>query len=200
MSWLIIVSVLSGIVVGKFGLLASLFPYLDLITNLAIVFLLFGVGFELGQDQEIWQKLFGFGWKVILIPLGVALGTLLGSAAISGIVDLPLNHTLAVGAGFGWYSLSGVLLNELVSPELGTIAFLSNVFRELIAVIIIPLVALKFGSLATIAPGGATAMDTTLPIVNKTAGAEVALLAVISGASLTVLVPILVPFLINLGL
>lgn len=197
MSWLIIASVLLGIIVGKIGILAGFIQYIDLISTLALHLLLFAVGIELGRNREIWQRLSNFGWKIILIPLGVALGTLMGSAFISRAIDLPLNHALAVGAGFGWYSLSGVLLNELVSPELGTIAFLSNVFRELLAVMIIPLVAIKFGSLTAIAPGGATSMDTTLPLVNKAAGADIALMAFISGATLTALVPILVPLFVN---
>lgn len=200
MSFLIIFSVLLGIIAGKLSLFSSLAPYLDLISSIALYLMLFGVGLDLGKNKAIWQKLLDFGWKIILIPLGVALGTLIGSAIIGLLIDLPFNHTLAVGAGFGWYSLSGVLLNELVSPELGTIAFLANVFRELIAVMVIPMVALKFGSLATIAPGGATAMDTTLPLVHKSAGAEIALMAVVSGASLTVMVPILVPFLVSISI
>mgnify|MGYP003757059201 FL=1 len=179
------------------GILAGFIQYIDLISTLALNLLLFSVGIELGRNKEIWQRLANYGWRIILIPLGVALGTLLGSAFISQAIDLPVNQALAVGAGFGWYSLSGVLLNELVSPELGTIAFLSNVFRELLAVIIIPLVALKFGSLTAVAPGGATSMDTTLPFVNKAAGADIALMAFISGATLTALVPILVPLFVN---
>jgi uncharacterized membrane protein YbjE (DUF340 family) len=197
LSLLIIASVLLGIIVGKMGILAGFIQYIDLISTLALNLLLFSVGIELGRNKEIWQRLANYGWRIILIPLGVALGTLLGSAFISQAIDLPVNQALAVGAGFGWYSLSGVLLNELVSPELGTIAFLSNVFRELLAVIIIPLVALKFGSLTAVAPGGATSMDTTLPFVNKAAGADIALMAFISGATLTALVPILVPLFVN---
>lgn len=197
MSWLIIASVLLGIIVGKIGNLAGFIQYIDLVSTFALHLLLFTVGIELGRNKEIWQRLSNFGWRIILIPLGVAVGTLMGSALISRFIDLPLNQALAVGAGFGWYSLSGVLLNELVSPELGTIAFLSNVFRELLAVIIIPLVAIKFGSLTAVAPGGATSMDTTLPFVNKAAGADIALMAFISGATLTALVPILVPLFVN---
>lgn len=197
MSWLIIASVLLGIIVGKIGILANFVQYIDLVSTFALNLLLFGVGIELGRNKEIWHRLSNYGLKIILLPLGVALGTLLGTAFISKAIDLPLNQALAVGAGFGWYSLSGVLLNELVSPELGTIAFLSNVFRELMAVIIIPLVALKFGSLTAVAPGGATSMDTTLPLVNKAAGADIALMAFISGATLSALVPILVPLFVN---
>ena len=118
MSLLIIASVLLGIIVGKMGILAGFIQYIDLISTLALNLLLFSVGIELGRNKEIWQRLANFGWRIILLPLGVALGTLLGSAFISQAIDLPVNQALAVGAGFGWYSLSGVLLNELVSPEL----------------------------------------------------------------------------------
>jgi uncharacterized membrane protein YbjE (DUF340 family) len=82
--------------------------------------------------------------------------------------------------------------------ELGSLAFLSNVFRELLTIIILPFVVKYLGRITSIAPGGATTMDVTLPIIKETAGEETVIPAFVSGAILSILVPILVPFLISL--
>ena len=200
MTWIILGSVVFGIIIGRVGAFDLYIQHIDTLSIFALSLLLFGVGLDLGKNKEVWQRLGQLGWKIILLPFGIALGSLGGAGLISLAIDLPLNHALAVGAGFGWYTLSAVLLNQLVSVELGTIAFLSNVFRELLAVILIPLLALRIGGITAIAPGGATCMDTTLPIVAKAAGSEIALIAFISGVILSVLVPILVPLLISLGI
>ena len=102
------------------------------------------------------------------------------------------------GARFGWYSLSGVILAKLHSTHIGALAFLTNIGRELLAICIIPPVAARFGNLAAIAPGGATAMDTTLPIIARATDGETALLAFTTGVLLSALVPMFVPFLIFL--
>ncbi|MGI6226658.1 MAG: lysine exporter LysO family protein [Peptococcales bacterium] len=198
MTWIILGSVFLGILLGKIGFLSFLTINLDLVSGVCLNILLFTVGLDLGHNKEVWAKIKAFGWKVLLLPFSIALGSLLGATVISLLISFPLNHGVAVGAGFGWYSLSGVMLKELVNVELGTIAFLANVFREMLAIILIPFVALHFGRIAAVAPGGATSMDTTLPLISKAAGADVALMAFISGAVLSCLVPILVPFLVNL--
>lgn len=198
MTWIILGSVFLGILIGKIGILGFWASNLDLVSTVALNILLFTVGLDLGRNKDVWAKIRGLGWKVVLLPLGIALGSLLGAALISIVIKFPLNYGVAVGAGFGWYSLSGVMLKELVNVEIGTIAFLSNVFRELMAIVFIPFIALHLGGIAAVAPGGATSMDTTLPLISKVAGADIALMAFISGAILTGLVPILVPLLVNL--
>jgi uncharacterized membrane protein YbjE (DUF340 family) len=72
------------------------------------------------------------------------------------------------------------------------IALLSNVMRELATILMAPLLARHFGKLAPIASGGATSMDTTLPIITRCVGAEYAMVSVFSGIVLTVLAPILI--------
>ena len=74
---------------------------------------------------------------------------------------------MAISSGFGWYSLSGIILTQLHSAEIGTIAFLTNIFRELITVVSIPFIAKYLNDYTAIAPAGATSMDSTLPIISK---------------------------------
>jgi len=73
-------------------------------------------------------------------------------------------------------------------------ALLSNIFREMLSIIIMPLVVRYCGKIAAVAPGGATTMDTTLPVVVKYAGSEMSVISFVSGLTLSLLVVVLVPF------
>ena len=120
-------------------------------------------------------------------------GTFLGVGLISFILpELVLKESLAVGAGFGYYSLSSIIISQISGERLGAIALLSNVLREVITLITTPLLAKHFGKLAPIAAGGATSMDTTLPLIAKFVGKEYATISIFSGMVLTILVPFLV--------
>lgn len=197
MTILIFSSVVIGILAGYLLLNGGETVFLDSITNYSLAVLLFGVGIDIGASREIIEDLRIMGWKLIVIPILVAVGSILGAVMTGLIFNFSAGESAAVGAGFGWYSLSGVLISKLHSAELGSLAFLTNVFRELMAVMVLPLVAKYFGSLASIAPGGATTMDVTLALVKESGGEAVVIPAFISGAVLSTLVPILVPLFLN---
>jgi len=198
MTYMIVASVIFGILIGLFFLPESLLDIMDKITTYALAALLFGVGVDLGKNKEIFAQLKNLGWQILALPFLIAVGSIVGAIIVGFFIGLASNEAAAVGAGFGWYSLSGVILSKLHSVELGSIAFLANVFRELITIISLPFVVKYFGKLTGIAPGGATTMDVTLPVIKKTAGDETVIPAFFSGAVLSILVPILVPFLIGL--
>ncbi|MFW5897803.1 MAG: lysine exporter LysO family protein [Halanaerobium sp.] len=197
MTILIFASVVIGILSGYFLLNGSQQSWIDSLTNYSLAVLLFGVGIDIGASREVIEDLRIMGWKLIVIPILIALGSLLGSVISGTAFGFAAGESAAVGAGFGWYSLSGVLISKLHSAELGSLAFLTNVLRELLTVMILPLVAKYFGSLAVIAPGGATTMDVTLPLVKESGGEAVVIPAFVSGAVLSTLVPILVPLFLN---
>ena len=198
MTYMIIGSVIFGILIGLFFLPENLIKVMDKVTTFALAALLFGVGVDLGKNKEIFEQLKSLGWQILLLPFLIAIGSIIGAVIIGFFIGLTSNEAAAVGAGFCWFSLSVVILGKIHSVELGSIAFLSNVFRELITIISLPLVVKYFGKLTAIAPGGATTMDVTLPVIKETAGAETVIPAFFSGAVLSILVPILVPFLIGL--
>ena len=77
-------------------------------------------------------------------------------------------------------------------------AFLSNVFREIIAIVSIPFIAKHIGYLETIAAGAAISMDTGLPVITKNTNSEAVVVAFISGAILSLSVTVLVPLFIGL--
>lgn len=198
MTWMILSAVAMGITMGHWLLPSDFVQHLNLITTTALYLLLFGIGIDLGHQREVWARLWAMGWKVLWLPVLVALGSLAGSAVSGALLGLPFNESAAIGAGFGWYSLSGVLIAEIYKVETGALAFITNVARELLTFITVPLVARYVGRLSAVAPGGATTMDTTLPLITKAAGADMAVIAFINGSVLSTLVPLLVPFFINL--
>lgn len=195
---MILGTIIIGTLLGYWVIPHSLVEQLDQITSIALGVLILGVGIELGQNKEIWLKLKKLGWRILLIPLSIAVGTICGTTIAGWLIKIPFNESSAIGAGFGWYSLSAILIDRMYNAETGILAFLANVFREVLAILTIPLLAAKVSKVSSVAPGGATTMDTTLPLITKAAGAETGLIAFISGVILTTLVPILVPLLIGL--
>ena len=103
----------------------------------------------------------------------------------------------AVASGFGWYTLAPVIISEY-SAELGAISFLANVMREIFAIICIPFVAKYVGYIESCAPAGAAAMDTCLPVTERSAGSTTAVYSFVSGFVLTCIIPVLVPMIMNL--
>jgi uncharacterized membrane protein YbjE (DUF340 family) len=159
--------------------------------------LLFLVGVGIGGNPEMRELLRRLDPRLALVPLVAVIGTLLGVGIVSiAVPGVRLREVLAVGAGFGYYSLSSILITQIRGETLGVLALLANVLRELATLVASPLLARYFGRLAPIVSGGATATDTTLPIIVQCAGAEYAVLAVFSGMVLSLLVPFLITFLL----
>lgn len=159
----------------------------------ALCGLMFSVGLSVGCDSKTLQSFKSLNPRLILLPLMTIVGTLVGSALISFFLqERSITDCLAVGAGFGYYSLSSIFITEYKGAELGTIALLSNVTREIITLLGAPLLVRYFGRLAPISAGGATTMDTTLPIILRTSGKEFVTLAIFHGFAVDFTVPFLV--------
>lgn len=161
----------------------------------ALCLLMFCVGITIGCDSQALGKFRQLDPKIMLLPLLTVLGTLAGCAAVAWL--LPERHLagcLAIGSGFGYYSLSSIFITEMKGAELGTIALLANIMREIITLLCAPLLARWFGPLAPISVGGATSMDTTLPIITRAAGEEYSVVAVFHGVAVDFSVPFLVTF------
>ena len=155
------------------------------------------VGIGIGADKRSMQSLVRMNIPGLLLPAAVVVGSLLGAGVVAVLFDIGgIREGLAVGAGFGYYSLSSILITQLHGEELGVIALLSNVFREVITLALAPALYRYWGRLAPIACGGATSMDTTLPVIHRLVGTRLSLLSVVNGIVLSLLVPILVPLLL----
>ncbi|MDQ7799202.1 MAG: lysine exporter LysO family protein [Candidatus Edwardsbacteria bacterium] len=186
------------------GTLAGIHPLLpeawmkNDLSSYALYLLMFLVGVSIGADQKAWAVLKSARLKIILVPLTVITGTLGGVALVSPFLqDINLRESLAVGAGFGYYSLSSIFIGQISGQALGVVALISNISREIITLLGTPLLLKYFGKLAPIASGGATSMDTTLPVITRSTGREYAIISVFSGVVLTILVPFLVTFILK---
>lgn len=186
-----------GVIAGLFRILPETMMETDF-SMYALYVLMFLVGVGIGADRKSWSVLHQMKLKIVMVPVGVILGTLLGTAVVSLLLPgLKLKEVLAVGAGFGYYSLSSLLITQLSSESLGVIALLSNIMREMFTLLTTPLLVMYFGKLAGISSGGATSMDTTLPVITRFSGKEWGIISVFSGIVLTLLVPFLVTFILK---
>lgn len=183
-----------GIAAGLSGMVPESIIDGDL-TFYALCALLLCVGIGIGSDRNIVTKFKSLDVRMALLPLGTALGTFAGSLVVSFILSgrSPMD-CLAVGSGFGYYSLSSIFITEYKGAELGTIALLANIIREMVTLLLSPVLAKAFGPLAPISSGGVTSMDTTLPIIMASSGEQYSAVSIFHGFILDFSIPFLVTF------
>ena len=181
------------------GCVVGLFAPFDLagsrVSAYVLYALMFCVGITLGNDRTLAGRVRRLDPRLALLPVATAVGTLAGAALAAPLLaEWSLTDSLAVGAGFGYYSLSSIFNADFRGPELATIALLCNVMREIFTLLAAPLVARWCGPLAAVSIGGATTFDTTLPIITQAAGRPYAVVSVFHGCVLDFSVPFLVTF------
>lgn len=188
-----------GTLVGVFDVMPSLVGDISDISFYALCALMFFVGLSVGGDAGVLKSIRGVSPRLLLLPLVTIFGTLAGVSLASFLFPgHGLAGCLAVGSGFGYYSLSSIFITEYRGHELGTVALLANISRELITLLCAPLLARWFGRLAPISAGGATTMDTTLPVITLVSGREYVVLSVFHGFIVDFSVPFLVTFFCSL--
>lgn len=170
-------------------------PVPDAATTGTLYALIFAVGVAVGTEPEAIARLRDRSPRLAAIPFVV----IAASLAAGGLVALAwpplgLGDGMAVAAGVGYYSLTSVLVGQQAGAALGVVALLANLLREALTLALAPVIG-RLGPGAPIGAGGATAMDTTLGVIVETSGRTWAIVAVYSGAVLTVLVPVVVPLL-----
>ena len=169
--------------------------------------LMFQVGIGIGSNKKLKELVKSLRPKMLLVPMATIVGTLLFSAFASLLLSQwSVFDCMAVGSGFAYYSLSSILITQFKEPsiglqlatELGTIALLANIFREILTLLGAPLLAKYFGKLAPISVGGATTMDTTLPIITRYSGESFIIVSIFHGFCVDFSVPFLVTFFCSL--
>jgi uncharacterized membrane protein YbjE (DUF340 family) len=159
--------------------------------------LLFVIGMQMAETRiSVWKLL--LQPTTLLLPLVTLVGTLVGSLGTLAFDGMTTGKALALGSGFGWYSLSGAIISEHGDPALGTAALLSNLLREALAFILIPLLKRTGRCESGIGLAGATSMDVALPVLEGVWGAQIVPLSVAHGVVLSLLVPVLVPLFMGL--
>lgn len=190
--YFVLVSLVLGMVVGKittfdFGNFYELMLYL----------LIFIIGVDIGKSKGLREELRKLGKMALLLPVATIIGSLIGGFLASMLLGVSLKWGLGIAAGFGWYSLTGPLL-AAYSPIYGVVGFLANLTREILTIIFYPVAIKRIPKEVGIVMGGATTMDTTLPIIAKFGGTEITLLAFVHGFILTAIAPFLIPLILQL--
>ena len=190
--FLTILSLVSGLVYGYFDVESSFISVITQNTHIVLYILMFSVGISIGMYDGIVQKIKEYHLRIFIIPIGIITGSLAGGMICSAILKVPVSQATAIASGMGWYSLTGATISKLVGAEMGSVAFLSNLMREIFSFVLIPFLAAYFNYYTCIAPAGATSEDTTLPVMLKYTNEETVVLSVLNGVICSFFVPILI--------
>ena len=182
----------TGLLLG----ISRIFPAEWVQSNLSfyvLCLLMFSVGISIGQDRNAFRQFRSLSPRMLFLPVMTVFGTYLGVMVVGLFFrERTLTEYLAVGSGFGYYSLSSILITQYKGVELGTIALLANIFREILTLLLAPWMVKYFGKLALISAGGATTMDTTFPVIVRNSGKEYSIVSIYHGFVMDFSVPFLV--------
>ena len=192
-SLIIVAFFAAGILCGRADVLPQ-WVSSSTVSMTALCALLLCVGMGIGSNPDMKSEFRSLNPRVALLPLATNLGSWAGAAIAFLVLQRTITDCLAISSGFAYYSLSSIFLTEYRGIELGTIALVANLVREAITLLGTPLLARIFGPLAPISAGGATTMDTTLPIITHTCGQRFTILAIFHGFIVDFSVPFLVTF------
>lgn len=159
--------------------------------NLLLLFM-FLIGLDLARSplDRSWLN-----WKILLVPVGCIIGSVLGALIAAPLISsISLKDLIMLSQGYGFYSMSGIVVTELRNTELGSVALMNDLFREIFAILFMYMVGWRYPRSA-IASAGATAMDVTLPMVKQACGNDFIPHAMVSGFILSLLAPVLLSLL-----
>ncbi|MFA0378755.1 lysine exporter LysO family protein [Vibrio sp. 10N.222.54.A3] len=189
------------LVVGS-GLIAGLvlpigLDWVDTASEWILFALLFFIGIQLRNSGLTLRQIL-LNKHGMVIAITIIITSMLGGVIAAYILDIPLFKALAMSSGFGWYSLAGILMGDAFGPVYGGASFMLELLRELVALVLIP-VLIRSYPCTSIGYAGATAMDFTLPVIQTTGGVRCVPIAIVSGFILSLLVPILMLFFVSLA-
>lgn len=199
-SLIVLALFIAGILVGIWSKEAASYIPAEL-TEWLLYALVIQIGLSLGAGGNLRKIASSLTFKGLLLPFSTIAGTLIFTAVVGICLGgRSLSDYMALGSGMGYYSLSSVLIIDIKSDmiglqaatELGMLAVLVNIIREMTALVCGPWLARVFGRFAPIAAAGVTSMDVTLPMIVKCTGQEMFPIALMHGMVLEVSVPLLV--------
>ncbi len=189
-----------GIFIGMSGLIPESFIPAEL-SEWLLYALVIQIGLSLGYGGNIRKIMSNISFRTLLLPFGTIVGTLLFTVLAGLLIGgwSPMDY-LALGSGLGYYSLSSVLIIDIKSEtiglqaatQLGMLALLVNIIREITALVCGPWFAKVFGRYAPVSAAGVTSMDVTMPMIVRCTGQEMMPIALMHGVVLEVCVPLLV--------
>ena len=183
---------LCGVVVGGFLLGLTQWSWLrhaSAGSEYALIFLLLLVGLQLRNGGMTLAQI-ALNRRGMIIAIVVCLSALAGGALAALLLGLPLRTGMAIASAYGWYSLSGIMMTDAFGPVIGSAAFFNDLARELFAIMMIPTLVRRSRS-AALGLCGATSMDFTLPVLQRSGGLEVIPAAIVHGFVLSLIAPVL---------
>lgn len=192
MVFMALAALVLGIASGAFPAAAGFLAPLISQNQWFLYILMFSVGISVGFHRGVFAQIRQYHVKILVIPAGIIAGSLVGSVVCGLLMHYPVRQAVSVACGLGWYSLAGVTIGNLAGARLGSIAFLSNLMREIGALFMIPYLSRHFNSYTCIAPAAATSEDTTLPMMIRYTNEETVVLSVLNGMICSTFVPVLI--------
>ena len=191
-----VLCVVIGMVIGYLLPVGYLPPENTMTALLMILILLVGIGLK-GSGitlKEVLLNKRGVQMSIIF-TVAVLVGGLLFAMLFS---EVSWTKGLALASGFGWYSLSAIVMTDAYGAVWGSVALFNDLVREFFALIFIPVFMRKYPS-AAVGLGGATSLDFTLPIIQQSGGLKVVPLAISFGFIINIVSPILMVVFSALG-
>ena len=186
------IALFAGIALGYAGsdiaALRTFASYSDLILDV----LMFSVGISVGLRRGLVASIREHHIKTLVIPLGVIAGSLVGGLVAALLTGIGPREGMAVASALGWYSLAGVTIEGMAGAQLGGIAFLSSLMREIVSFFSIPGIAKHFNYYSCIAAGAATSEDTTLPMMIRYTDERTVVFSLVNGIICSTCVPFLI--------
>lgn len=204
---LILLYVAVGMVMGAFfiaDLPQELLEVFDAVTSdLLVIFLcllLFVVGFDLGLEGKVIAYVKRAGIRVMAFPFAAILGTLVFGGICGVLMGFSLKEGLAISAGFGWYTYAPTVIAEAGSQYMvaSAVSFMHNVIRETAGIILVPVLAKKFGYIEACGVTGVAAADVCMPIVERSCRADTVVYSFTIGITMSLTTSVLVPVIMNL--
>lgn len=192
--WIMPTTVIAGLLIGIFFRSHLDERMIDGCFTVSLAILYISVGVSQGAHKEVFSFIRKLGFKILLIPIAVVIGSLLGGFLSGLLLGLPIHTSVLSAGGMSFYSITGAFMTETYGLEAGTYGFIVNIMREFFTVLLMPLL-IRIGPGSPIVSGAAGDMDTMLAPITKFIGVRLGLVALITGIVLTFVVPVMLPVL-----
>lgn len=189
----------AGVSVGYFGWSPEGVDYAQMAVYVLYLLIAF-VGWEFGRNQ-LTKAFKNVSWNILLLPVVTVVCSLLFALAAGLVIGIySPGEYMALGSGLGYYSLSSMLILDYmreksgaeIAGELAAIALLTNIMREMMALLLAPWFKNRFGGYAPISAAGVTSLDVCLPVIARCCGSEMVPVAILHGVILEMSIPALV--------
>ncbi|MHA1860043.1 MAG: lysine exporter LysO family protein [Candidatus Asgardarchaeia archaeon] len=174
--------------IGYFQILDLLDVFLFISLSLMIFLVCFEVSYkgEFKVDKKVSKN-------IVYLVLATVFGSALGGLFVGFFLGFTPKQSIGISLGMGWYTFSGAFLIRYMDTYAGMVCFLSNLIREVFCMVAYGKLSKKVGTIPSVVMGGATTMDTNLPVIKLFGGDEASIYALLHGIVITLLVPLLLP-------